>query len=92
VQPTGDGFIVPMPWGVDSDWYRNVRAAGECVIRWKGRNYRMVQPELIAPATARKNFSVFAQVFIKVIRVKHYLHLRPKAAEGQRVFEPRPLR
>jgi deazaflavin-dependent oxidoreductase (nitroreductase family) len=75
VQPTSDGFIVPMPWGERSDWYRNVRAAGECVIRWKGRKYRMVQPELIAPAIARHKFGIFAQAFVKVFRVKHFLHL-----------------
>src|SRR6478672_10189303 len=45
VRPISDGFLVPMPWGETTDWYRNVRAAGECVIRWKGRDYRMAQPE-----------------------------------------------
>src|SRR4051812_31654632 len=45
VRPTSDGFIVPMPWGEGTDWYRNVRAAGECVIRWKGRDYPLAQPE-----------------------------------------------
>src|SRR5262245_47805752 len=39
VRPTADGFVVPMPWGERTDWYRNVRAAGACVIRWKGRDY-----------------------------------------------------
>src|SRR2546426_1415068 len=47
VRPTGDGFIVPMPWGERTDWYRNVRAADGCVLRWKGRDYPVVQPELI---------------------------------------------
>src|SRR5689334_6707649 len=45
VRPTSDGFVVPMPWGEQTDWYRNVRAAGECVIRWKGRDYSVCEPE-----------------------------------------------
>src|ERR671937_3067400 len=56
VRPTPDGCIVPMPWGESTDWYRNVRAAGECVARWKGRDYPLVQPEVIDAATARAVF------------------------------------
>src|SRR5437868_12566102 len=47
VRPTSDGFVVPMPWGEGTDWCRNVRAAGRCVIRWKGRDYAMVEPQVI---------------------------------------------
>src|SRR5215216_4915408 len=34
--------------------YRTARAAGECTIRWKDRDYSMVDPEVIgnAPAAA----------------------------------------
>src|SRR5689334_14552823 len=45
VRPSSDGFVVPMPWGERTDWYRNVRAAGQCVIRWKGRDYPVVPAE-----------------------------------------------
>jgi deazaflavin-dependent oxidoreductase (nitroreductase family) len=51
VRPTADGFVVPMPWGEATDWYRNVRAAGGCVIRWKGRQYA-VRPGAVEDATA----------------------------------------
>ena len=27
VRPVADGFLVPMPWGERTDWYRNVCAA-----------------------------------------------------------------
>ena len=43
----GDGFVVPMPWGETTDWYRNVRAAGGCRIRWKNRIYVLDRPELL---------------------------------------------
>jgi deazaflavin-dependent oxidoreductase (nitroreductase family) len=52
VRPTSDGFIVPMPWGEGTDWFRNVRKAGECVIRWKGRDYNLAQPEVLDAASA----------------------------------------
>src|SRR5919204_815274 len=56
VRPTDDGFVVPMPWGERTDWYRNVRAAGGCVIRWKGRDYPMAEPEVLEGAAARNAF------------------------------------
>src|SRR5215217_1461253 len=66
VRPTSDGFIVPMPWGERTDWYRNVRAAGECVIRWKGRNYPLVQPELVNDLTAlREHFGAFERAMMR---------------------------
>lgn len=76
VRPTGDGFVVPMPWGERTDWYRNVKAAGVCIIRWKGRDYRLTQPELIAPTAAGKSFSAIARVFIDRLGINQYLRLR----------------
>jgi (hydroxyamino)benzene mutase len=77
VRPTSDGFIVPMPWGERTDWYRNVRAAGECVIRWKGRDYPLVQPELIGdPTAARASFGAFERAMMTRLGINHWLRLR----------------
>src|SRR5947209_17162904 len=56
VRPTSDGFIVPMPWGETTDWYRNVRAAGGCTIRWKNRDFRLADPQVIDVTTASASF------------------------------------
>src|SRR2546421_11831411 len=57
VRPTPAGFIVPMPWGETTDWYRNIRAAGGCEIRWKGRTYVMVDPQVLNAEEALSAFS-----------------------------------
>jgi deazaflavin-dependent oxidoreductase (nitroreductase family) len=75
VRPARDGFIVPMPWGERTDWYRNVKAAGECGVRWKGRNYRMSRPELITADAARGSFSAFQRAVSARVGITHYLHL-----------------
>ncbi len=31
--------MIPLPYGSDVDWYRNVEAAGHCTISWKGNDY-----------------------------------------------------
>ena len=57
VRAVGDGFVVPLPWGHRTDWCRNVRAAGSCIMRWKGRDYKLVRPEVIDdPDAARAQF------------------------------------
>src|SRR4051812_27499651 len=76
VRPTNDGFIVPMILGENTDWYRNIKAAGKCIIRWKGRKYQMVQPELIATTVPPESFNAILRAVITRARINHYLHLR----------------
>jgi deazaflavin-dependent oxidoreductase (nitroreductase family) len=56
VRPFKGGFIVPMPWGEGTDWYRNVRAAGECMVRWNGKSYRVSHPEVVDTASVAEHF------------------------------------
>jgi deazaflavin-dependent oxidoreductase (nitroreductase family) len=77
VRPTSDGFVVPMPWGEGTDWYRNVRAAGGCVIRWKGRDYPLEQPEVIDdPAAAGAPFGPFQRSAMARLGIDRFLRLR----------------
>lgn len=73
-RPTAGGFVVPMAFGEQADWFRNVRAAGECVIRWNGTAYHVVAPELIDAATGRRALGpverllapLFARQFVRL--------------------------
>ena len=76
VRAAGDGFVVPMPWGEQTDWYRNVRAAGGCVIRWKGRDYQLVEPEIVDPAAAGAGFGAFERAMMARLGIEHCLRLR----------------
>jgi hypothetical protein len=52
-------------------------AAGGCVIRWKGRDYPMMQPELIdTSAAAQATFNVFERVVMNRFQINHCLRLR----------------
>jgi deazaflavin-dependent oxidoreductase (nitroreductase family) len=75
VRPTTDGFIVPMPWGETTDWYRNIRVAGECTIHWKGRDYRLTQPEVIDAATAQVAFGSTQRRAMQRFGIKQCLRL-----------------
>ena len=48
----GDAFIIPLPYGEDVDWHKNLQAAGRATIEWKGETHEVVQPEVIDAETA----------------------------------------
>nr|WP_090343100.1 nitroreductase [Mycolicibacterium malmesburyense]CRL73898.1 deazaflavin-dependent nitroreductase family protein [Mycolicibacterium malmesburyense] len=52
-----DGFIIPLPYGTDVDWLRNVQASGEAIVTSRGRNYNLVEPRIINARTAGKLLS-----------------------------------
>jgi hypothetical protein len=82
VQPTSDGFVVPMPWGEKTDWCRNVRTAGECVIRWKGRDYPMVDPQVIdTSAEANAGFNGFERAALVRFGISQALRLQHKGSQ-----------
>jgi hypothetical protein len=45
--PTQDGFVIPLPYGTQTDWCRNVLKAEQCLLAYQGKQYQMEQPELI---------------------------------------------
>ena len=80
VRPTVDGFVVPMPWGEGTDWYRNVKAAGQAVIRWNGRTYRVDRPEVLDAEAARAIFSSTQQAGMTRFGIRKVLHLPHQAS------------
>ena len=80
VRAVDDGFIVPMPWGLGTDWYRNVKAAGGCSIRWNGRDYTLVEPEVINDAASvAPAFSKSQRAAMRRFGIEYALHLRQRS-------------
>lgn len=77
VLPTDDAFVIALPWGRDTDWVRNVRAAGSCTMRWKGRDFACTAPEFVDRAVALAAASGVARVGIERMNPPGgYLRLR----------------
>jgi deazaflavin-dependent oxidoreductase (nitroreductase family) len=45
---TPGAFFIGLPWGRNTDWVRNVRAAGRCTVRLRGHEYECTQPEFVS--------------------------------------------
>ena len=61
----GDVLLIGLTFGNQSDWSRNVRAAGGCTVRLGGHAYRATSPELITWADDR---ALVASAFNPVLR------------------------
>ena len=42
----GEGYVVSLPYGRDSDWVKNVLAAGGCQLVTRGRRLDLVAPQV----------------------------------------------
>jgi deazaflavin-dependent oxidoreductase (nitroreductase family) len=68
VIPTVDPQIVliGLPWGLETNWARNVVAAGGARLTWRGRGHRMTDPRVLEPieamALARRPFRLVLRV------------------------------
>jgi deazaflavin-dependent oxidoreductase (nitroreductase family) len=47
---TAGGYRIALTYGADSDWVRNVQAAGGCDLIVRGRHVHLTQPHLVTDA------------------------------------------
>jgi deazaflavin-dependent oxidoreductase (nitroreductase family) len=75
----GDTFVIPLTFGNQSDWSRNVRAAGGCEIRLNGITHRAVRPELVSGEQAgdavRAAFGPVERAMFGMLGIRQYLLL-----------------
>ncbi len=49
---TPEGFLIPLPYGSNVDWCRNILTAGRCTLSWHGNDYAVGEPEVVDAAAA----------------------------------------
>jgi deazaflavin-dependent oxidoreductase (nitroreductase family) len=49
----GDRYVIALTYGADSQWVRNVLAAGEFDVETRGRRVHLTGPELVHDETRR---------------------------------------
>lgn len=85
VRPLGDGFVVPLPYGTDIDWYRNVMAAGKCTLTWNAHEYALERPEIISAAEAFKAYPVLTRLIFHYGGISQYLWLHQQVGAPEKV-------
>lgn len=72
----GEHLIVPLPYGTQVDWVRNVMTAGEATVVRKGRTYHVSAPELISPTQALPLLPRDRRRTYERVNIGHFLRMR----------------
>lgn len=81
VFPAEDGYLLALTYGPDSDWVKNVLAAGGCELVTRGRTVRLVSPHLVHDENRGGIRPVERQV-LRLIGVADFLSLKTAPAAG----------
>jgi deazaflavin-dependent oxidoreductase (nitroreductase family) len=79
VFPAEDGYVFALTYGPDTDWARNVLAAGGCELRTRGRTVRLVSPRLYHDED-RRGIRPFERQVLRVLNVADFLALKSAPA------------
>ncbi len=75
-----DGYVIALTYGTESDWVKNVRAAGWCDLVTRGRRRRLASPELRHDESLRLVPAVVRPA-LRLLRVTDFLYLRDAEAD-----------
>jgi deazaflavin-dependent oxidoreductase (nitroreductase family) len=71
----GDDYLFALTYGSDVDWVKNVLAAGGCELRTRGRDIRLVDPEVFVDPHGRL-MPLPVRIVLRLNRVTEFLRMR----------------
>ena len=71
-----DRCVIALMYGADSQWVRNVLAAGAVDVETRGRRVHLVEPEVVHDA-ARSLVPTPVRPVLRLVRVSEFMLLRP---------------
>jgi deazaflavin-dependent oxidoreductase (nitroreductase family) len=75
VFPADDGFIIALTYGADTDWVKNVQAAGGCELRTRGRVLRVGSPRVYHDE-ARHGIRPLEREMLRLLGVTDFLSVK----------------
>lgn len=90
VLEAGDRLVIPVPFGVGTQWVQNVLAAGGATLRWHGRDLQVDDPRLVTWPDVRPLVRRSLRVVVWLTRVRDLVSVRPltQAADGEASSHP----
>jgi deazaflavin-dependent oxidoreductase (nitroreductase family) len=71
----GGGFVIPLTFSEASQWYQNIRAAGWCVITYRGADHTVAAPTVVDRATADPAYPRYERLMLHLIGVGEFVLL-----------------
>jgi deazaflavin-dependent oxidoreductase (nitroreductase family) len=78
----GDGYVFALTYGPETDWVKNIVAAGGCELRTRGRVIRLTAPRVFHDETRRDIRPVERQA-LRLMRVADFLSLKVAPAPSE---------
>ena len=70
-----DTIIVPLPYGTEVDWLRNLQAAGDGVVKLEGRGFTVDEPDVVPIESVVALLPPFVARIVQLHDTKHALWL-----------------
>jgi deazaflavin-dependent oxidoreductase (nitroreductase family) len=80
MRPMGSAFVIPRTFGENAAWYLNVRAAGWGIATYRGRDYTLIDPEVVDYGTAAPAFPRYELLQFRLVGINEYLRLQQAPA------------
>ena len=71
----GDWYVFALTYGADVEWVKNIVAAGGCTLRTRGRDVRLIEPELFIDPS-RRLMPPVVRIVLRFDRATEFLRMR----------------
>src|SRR5437016_4889412 len=69
-----NGFIIAITYSSQSEWVKNVLAAGGCELKTRGKKYQLSAPNVVHDPT-RRRFPIPVRVVLGIVGADEYMEL-----------------
>jgi deazaflavin-dependent oxidoreductase (nitroreductase family) len=69
-----NGFIIALTYSSQSEWVKNVLAAGGCELKTRGKKYQLSSPNVVHDPT-RRRFPIPVRVVLGIVGADEYMEL-----------------
>jgi deazaflavin-dependent oxidoreductase (nitroreductase family) len=69
-----NGFIIALTYSCESEWVKNVLAAGGCELKTHGKEYQLSAPKVVRDLT-RRRFPIPVRVVLRIVGADEYMEL-----------------
>ena len=76
-----EGFLIALTYGRESEWVRNVLAAGGCELETRGVRDQLVAPTIVRDPT-RRRFPFPVRIVLRLIGANDFLQLSSSRGQG----------
>ena len=86
---TTDAFVIPMTYGRDVDWARNIIRARGCEVQQMGRRHALRNPRIVGFKAAESHLPAMVRPVLRVADFPGYVLLDLETEKAQRKDKPR---